>query len=410
MASRTDNIASNLNLANFSKATELKNRIWFTVGALIVFRFLSFVPLPGVNPLILESLYEQTRGGILDIFNTFSGGSLERMSLIALGVMPYITASIVVQLAASLHPALGALKKEGETGRKKLNQYTRYGAVLLTAVQGWFIASGLEAYAASPLQLVVIPFQGKPGEGTEIVAYLRLPKTGTAPYPVVMIWGGIDSFKEERRVERYLKAGMATLSIDMPGVGEAPLAGSEDAERMWDPIFDWIAAKPALDATRVAVVGCSTGGYWATKLAHTHKHRLAAAINHGGPAHFAFTEEWIHEAAHGEYPFDLAETLACAFGRASFEEWVAYAPKLSLLDMGLLDKPCAPLLCVNGVDDSVFPIRDHYLLLQHGNAKSARFFPGGHMGHGDGWDVTDTLVGWLAGHLLPAAARDKVQA
>jgi preprotein translocase subunit SecY len=158
MASRADNIASNLNLANFSKATELKKRIWFTIGALIVFRFLSFVPLPGVNPLILESLYAQTRGGILDLFNTFSGGSLERMSLIALGVMPYITASIVVQLAASLHPALMALKKEGESGRKKLNQYTRYGTVLLTAVQGWFIATGLEAYGASSgLQAVVMP-------------------------------------------------------------------------------------------------------------------------------------------------------------------------------------------------------------------------------------------------------------
>lgn len=158
MASRADNIASNLSLANFSKATELKNRIWFTIGALIVFRFLSFVPLPGVNPLILESLYSQTRGGILDLFNTFSGGSLERMSLIALGVMPYITASIVVQLAASLHPALAALKKEGESGRKKINQYTRYGTVLLTAIQGWFIASGLEAYGASSgLQAVVNP-------------------------------------------------------------------------------------------------------------------------------------------------------------------------------------------------------------------------------------------------------------
>ena len=88
MASRADNIASNLNLANFSKATELKKkRIWFTVGALIVFRFLSFVPLPGVNPLIMETLYDQTRGGVLDIFNAFSGGSLERMSLIALKVM-----------------------------------------------------------------------------------------------------------------------------------------------------------------------------------------------------------------------------------------------------------------------------------------------------------------------------------
>ncbi len=158
MASRADNIASNLSLANFSKATELKNRLWFTVGALIVFRFLSFVPLPGVNPLILQTLYSHTQGGILDIFNTFSGGSLQRMSLIALGVMPYITASIVVQLATSLHPALAALKKEGESGRKKMNQYTRYGAVLLTAIQGWFVASGLEAYGASSgLQAVVIP-------------------------------------------------------------------------------------------------------------------------------------------------------------------------------------------------------------------------------------------------------------
>ncbi|MCZ8019552.1 preprotein translocase subunit SecY [Novosphingobium sp.] len=158
MASRADNVASNLNLANFSKATELKNRIWFTLGALIIFRFLSFVPLPGVNPLVLEQLYEQTRGGILDIFNTFSGGSLERMSLIALGIMPYITASIVVQLAASLHPSLMALKKEGESGRKKLNQYTRYGTVFLTAIQGWFVASGLEAYGASSgLQAVINP-------------------------------------------------------------------------------------------------------------------------------------------------------------------------------------------------------------------------------------------------------------
>ena len=158
MASRADNIASTLSFANFGKATELKQRIWFTIGALIVFRFMSFVPLPGVNPQILETLYDQTRGGILDLFNTFSGGSLERMSLIALGVMPYITASIVVQLAAALHPALMALKKEGEAGRKKLNQYTRYGTVLLCAIQGWFLASGLEAYGAqSGLQAVVDP-------------------------------------------------------------------------------------------------------------------------------------------------------------------------------------------------------------------------------------------------------------
>jgi len=170
MASRADNLASSLSFSNFSKATELRQRIWFTIGALIVFRFLSFVPLPGVNPLILETLYDQTRGGILDLFNTFSGGSLERMSLIALGVMPYITASIVIQLAASLHPSLMALKKEGEAGRKKLNQYTRYGTVFLCAVQGWFLATGLEAYGdSSGLQAVV-----DPGMMFRVVAVINL--------------------------------------------------------------------------------------------------------------------------------------------------------------------------------------------------------------------------------------------
>ncbi len=158
MASRADQLASNLSLAKFSQATDLKKRLWFTVGALIVFRFLSFVPLPGVDPTVLEELYKQTQGGILDIFNTFSGGSLQRMSLIALGVMPYITASIVVQLASSLSPTLAAIKKEGESGRKKLNQYTRYGTVALTAVQGYFIAVGLEGFGAQQgLQAVVEP-------------------------------------------------------------------------------------------------------------------------------------------------------------------------------------------------------------------------------------------------------------
>ncbi|MDG6078463.1 preprotein translocase subunit SecY [Erythrobacter litoralis] len=149
MATRADNLASNLSLANFSKATELKKRIWFTIGALIVFRFLSFVPLPGINASALAQLADQTRGGVLDMFNMFTGGSLERMSLIALGVMPYITASIVVQMASALHPTLAALKKEGTVGRQKINQYTRYGTVLLCTIQGWFLAAGLESFGSS---------------------------------------------------------------------------------------------------------------------------------------------------------------------------------------------------------------------------------------------------------------------
>ena len=148
MASAAEQLASNISLANFSKATELKKRIWFTLGALILFRLLSHVPMPGIDPRAMAALFDTQRGGVLDFFNTFSGGSLKRMSLIALGVMPYITASIVVQLATSLSPQLAAIKKEGESGRKKLNQYTRYGTVALTAVQGYFIARGLEAGGA----------------------------------------------------------------------------------------------------------------------------------------------------------------------------------------------------------------------------------------------------------------------
>jgi preprotein translocase subunit SecY len=146
MASAAESMASNLSLANFAKATDLKKRLWFTLGALVVFRLLSFVPLPGIDPRALSALFDTTRGGVLDFFNMFSGGSLERMSLIALGVMPYITASIVVQLATSMSPTLAALKKEGESGRKKINQYTRYGTVFLCAIQGYFIAVGLEGW------------------------------------------------------------------------------------------------------------------------------------------------------------------------------------------------------------------------------------------------------------------------
>ena len=156
MASAADQMAANISLANFAKATDLKKRLWFTLGALVVFRLLSYVPLPGLDPRALSTLFNTTRGGVLDFFNMFSGGSLERMSIIALGVMPYITASIVIQLASSMSPTLAALKKEGESGRKKLNQYTRYGTVFLCTVQGYFMAVGLESWGAGSGQSAVV--------------------------------------------------------------------------------------------------------------------------------------------------------------------------------------------------------------------------------------------------------------
>ena len=156
MASAADQMAANISLANFAKATDLKKRLWFTLGALVIFRLLSFVPLPGIDPTTLSSLFDQTRGGVLDFFIMFSGGLLERMSLIALVVMPYITASIVMQLASSMSPQLAALKKEGESGRKKINQYTRYGTVFLCAIQGYFMAVALESWGGNTGQSAVV--------------------------------------------------------------------------------------------------------------------------------------------------------------------------------------------------------------------------------------------------------------
>lgn len=246
-------------------------------------------------------------------------------------------------------------------------------------------------YFDPPLERVAMPFHGRAGEGNASVGLLRKPKGMNHP-PVVVIWGGIDAFKEERPTDPYLRAGMATLCIDMPGVADAPLTGSEDAERLWDAVFDFIASRSDLDEHRVGIHGGSTGGYWATKVAHTHSQRLRAAVNQGGPAHFAFQKDWIARAQRGEYPFELAETLACAFDRTSGEEWVEYAPALSLLTQGILERPCAPLLCVNGVNDSVFPISDMYVLLEHGRPKSARFYQAGHMGGGGAQAV---IVDWL---------------
>ena len=145
MASAAEQLASSITFANFQKATELKKRLWFTIGALILFRLLSFVPVPGIDPLAMSELYQTQSGGILDVFNTFSGGALERFSIVALGVMPYITASIVVQLGATLYGPWQALRKEGESGRKTLNQYTRYLTVAITLVQGYLAVRGLES-------------------------------------------------------------------------------------------------------------------------------------------------------------------------------------------------------------------------------------------------------------------------
>jgi len=144
MASAAEQLASNVNFGAFSKATELKKRIWFTLGALIVYRLGTFVPLPGIDPTILQDLFNQTGGGILGMFDMFAGGALSRMTIFALNIMPYISASIIMQLMSAVSPTLEAMKKEGETGRKKINQYTRYLTLIICIMQAYGISVGLE--------------------------------------------------------------------------------------------------------------------------------------------------------------------------------------------------------------------------------------------------------------------------
>ncbi len=144
MVSAAEQLVSNLNLAAFAKADELKKRIWFTLGALLIYRLGTYIPIPGVNPEALADIFRQQQSGILGMFNMLSGGAIGRMAIFALNIMPYISASIIIQLLTTVSPHLEQLKKEGEQGRRQINQYTRYGTVLLATLQGYGIAIGLE--------------------------------------------------------------------------------------------------------------------------------------------------------------------------------------------------------------------------------------------------------------------------
>ena len=145
MATAVDQLARNANWGSFSKATELKKRLLFVMGALLVYRLGTYIPVPGIDPVVWREIFTQKGGGILDMFNMFSGGALSRMTIFALNIMPYISASIIVQLASAMSPKLEAMKKEGESGRQKLTQYTRLLTVLLATVQAYGLAVGLEA-------------------------------------------------------------------------------------------------------------------------------------------------------------------------------------------------------------------------------------------------------------------------
>jgi esterase FrsA len=246
-----------------------------------------------------------------------------------------------------------------------------------------------------PLTRVAIPFAGRPAEGSEVVIHVRKPRGVDRP-PALVNWGGVDSFKEERNhvAEPFLEAGFAVVSMDMPGTGESPVLGSLDAERQYTPVFEWLRAQPDLDGQRIVCVGGSFGGYWANKIAHTHREYLRGVCGWGGGAHLVFQPEWTAKSRYADsYLSDLTHSRGNSMGIDNYDDYVAFVPRLSLLEQGLVDGPCAPLLLVNGKNDTQTPIEDFYFLMEHGDPKACRVFPGGHMGNTP--DTVPTIIRWL---------------
>jgi esterase FrsA len=246
-------------------------------------------------------------------------------------------------------------------------------------------AKALEAFLAHarfmdpPLEVVRIPF-----EGSEIVAYLRLPKNATGPVPVVLAISGLDSRKEDlsENFGAILPNGIGFIGVDSPGTGQAPIKASETAERMFSRVLDYLQTRREVDKTRIGVDGQSFGAYWATKLAILEHARLKAVVAQSPPV---FQSEFSPEKAmaNREYLFGLGPALMSIYeGAKTVNDLATIVPKMSLVRQGLLGKPTAPMLIIAGVLDTQVPISDAYLILSSGDVpKEAWINPqGGHLG------------------------------
>ena len=260
-------------------------------------------------------------------------------------------------------------------------------------------------YFDPPMEIVEVPFGGNGDK--KLTGYLQIPK-GIAKPPVVMHWGGVDGWKEDRQRAhaRFNRAGIAGFAIDMPGTGESPITFTDrDATRSFSVLIDYLLTRKDIDATRLGVWGGSYGGYWAAKLAFVEAKRLKGAVFHGSNVHYGFQENWLRPALTERAsaaifgPIGLFQARSKAMGVKTLDEFLKVAPSLSLLQQGLLDLPSAPLLCVNGKLDDQAPVEDIYLLMEHGNPKEARIFPkGGHMGRSaevKDEEIADMITAWL---------------
>jgi esterase FrsA len=249
-------------------------------------------------------------------------------------------------------------------------------------------AKAIEAFLAHarfwdpPLEVVHIPF-----EGSEIIAYLRLPKNAKAPVPLVIAVNGLDSRKEDlsESFTAILPLGIGFLAVDGPGTGQAPIKVSENADRMLSRVIDYVQTRPEVDKTRLAVHGVSWGAYWATKLSIVERARLRGASAQSPPIDTFFQKDFLMNSLLGnrEYLFDQVPALMSIFdGVTTLDDLSVNLAKMSLVKQGLLGKPTTPMLIIAGILDTQVPISDIYLLLSKGDVpKDAWINPqGGHLG------------------------------
>jgi len=249
-------------------------------------------------------------------------------------------------------------------------------------------AKALEAFLAHakmmdpPLEVVHIPF-----ENSEIVGYLRLPKNAKGPVPVVIAISGLDSRKEDlsENFGAVIPSGIGFIGLDSPGTGQAPIKASENAERMFSKVIDYLQTRPEVDKTRIGVDGQSFGAYWATKLSILEHARLKAVVAQSPPVDATFQKDFVLQKTLGnrEYLFGLGPALMSIYqGANTVEDLTNIFPKMSLVTQGLIGKPTTPMLIISGALDTQVPISDTYLLLSSGDVpKEAWINPqGGHLG------------------------------
>ncbi|KAI1077816.1 Alpha/Beta hydrolase protein [Whalleya microplaca] len=320
----------------------------------------------------LPAARELERQGDEALGNGGDGGDEGKKAASAL----YLRAACVLRIAR--FPYVTAFPAVSDTA--KWAAFEAQKAVYLKAGALW----------QSPVTEVRIPHTHRAGADRDVIpAYVRVPTTTTptTPCPAVLLLTGLDGYRPDNttRTDEFLARGWGVIVLEIPGTADCPADSADPSspDRLWDSVLAWMRGDGRFDMDRLLVWGLSSGGYYAVRIAHTHRESLRGVVAQGAGCHHFFDREWLERADGHEYPFLLSPAMAMKHGFAGVEEYKREVQrKFSLLELGVLEGPSTRLLLVNGTQDGLMPIEDSMMLFEHGSPKEARFFAGAlHMGY-----------------------------